>query len=275
MSSTNFICVACGTQYASAIDPPDSCFICSDERQYISAGGQQWTSLEKLKHSHKNCFLKKEQGLYGIGTVPEFGIGQRALLVCTPAGNVLWDCISLLDEATIDFIQGLGGLAAIAISHPHYYTTMVEWSHAFGHVPIYLHQADRAHVMRPDERIHFWEGETMPLLKNLTLIRCGGHFDGGTVLHWPQGAAGKGALLTGDIIQVVADRKHVSFMFSYPNLIPLSARKVQTIVAAVEPFAYDRIYGAWWARSTIATNATTALHRSADRYLRFIKDVEQ
>ena len=43
------------------------------------------------------------------------------------------------------------------------------------------------------------------------------------MLHWPAGANGKGALLTGDIIQVVQDRRYVSFMRSYPNLIPLGA----------------------------------------------------
>ncbi|QHT71748.1 MBL fold metallo-hydrolase [Rhodocytophaga rosea] len=272
MASASYICITCGTQFSPSLTPPNSCPICEDERQYLPVGGQQWTSLQKLRNSHKNCFLKKEEDLYGIGTVPEFGIGQRALLVRTPSGNLLWDCISLLDEATLDIIAGLGGLAAIAISHPHYYTTMVEWSQAFGNIPIYLHEDDRSYVMRADKCIEYWQGETLQILTELTLIRCGGHFQGGVVLHWPAGAAGKGVLLTGDIIQVVADRKHVSFMYSYPNLIPLSASKVKKIVSAVEPFTYDRIYGAWWRRSTIEKNAKTALQRSAERYLQYIKD---
>ena len=53
----------------------------------------------------------------------------------------------------------MGGIKAIAISHPHYYSSMVEWSRAFGGVPIYLHAADRQWVMRPDHAIVFWEGE--------------------------------------------------------------------------------------------------------------------
>jgi hypothetical protein len=269
MSATHFICTTCGTQFPESITPPTACPICSDERQYVPPSGQQWTHLEKLRKSHRNSFMKKEDGLYGIGTVPDFGIGQRALLLRTPAGNVLWDCISLLDEATIDIISGLGGLAAIAISHPHYYTTMVDWSRAFGGLPVYLHAADRAHVVRPDSALRFWEGERMSLPGDLTLIRCGGHFEGGTVLHWPAGAGGKGALLTGDIIQVVPDR-HVSFMYSYPNLIPLPARQVQQIEAAVEPFAFDRIYGAWWGRSTVQRDAKATLHRSAERYIRWL-----
>ena len=45
---------------------------------------------------------------------------------------------------------------------------------------------------------------------------------------------------------MVPDRKHVSFMYSYPNYIPLSASAVERIVKAVEPFEYDRVYGAFW-----------------------------
>ena len=86
----------------------------------------------------------------GVGTMPEFAIGQRALFLQSPSGNVLWDCIALIDLATIDLLNGLGGVSAIAISHPHYYTTMVEWSHAFGRVPVFLHEGDREWVQRPD-----------------------------------------------------------------------------------------------------------------------------
>ena len=84
----------------------------------------------------------------------------------------------------------------------------------------------------------------------LTLIRCGGHFEGGSVLHWAGGAGGKGALLSGDIIEVAADRRWVSFMYSYPNFIPLDAAAVRHIVAAVEPYAFEDIYGAWSGSAT-------------------------
>ena len=132
--------------------------------------------------------------------------------------------------------------------------------------PSILHAADRQWVMRPDARIAFWEGETKGLWDGMTLIRGGGHFEGGTVLHWPAGAAGKGVLLSGDILQVVSDRRYVSFMYSYPNLIPLPAHEVRRIVAAVEPYAYERIYGAWWDR-VVDEDAKTAVSRSAARYI--------
>jgi glyoxylase-like metal-dependent hydrolase (beta-lactamase superfamily II) len=165
-------------------------------------------------------------------------------------------------------IRGIGGVAAIAISHPHYYASMVEWSRAFG-CPIYLHAGDRRWVMRPDPAIRFWEGDTKEIEGGLTLVRCGGHFDGGTVLHWPEGADDRGAILSGDILQVVQDRRWVSFMYSYPNFIPLSASAVERIVRSVEPFAFDRIYGAWWGK-TVFKDAKEAVRRSARRYLRAI-----
>lgn len=266
----NFICTTCGTQFAEAEQPPEQCTICNDERQYVGWSGQQWTTLDDLRRSHRNSLRLEETGLYGVGTEPSFAIGQRALLVTHPMGNVLWDCIPLLDQALIEMIRGIGGISAIAISHPHYYASMVEWSRAFD-CPVYLHSADRQWVMRPDPAIQYWDGETKEIGAGLTLIRCGGHFEGGTVLHWPEGAGGKGVILSGDILQVVQDRRWVSFMYSYPNLIPLPASAVRRIVAAVEPFEFDRIYGAWWGK-TVFSDAKEAVKRSAERYIRAISE---
>ena len=137
-------------------------------------------------------------------------------------------------------------MQAIAISHPHYYSAMSAWSEALDDVPILLHAADREHVTRPCAAVEHWDGESLPLQGGSTLIRLGGHFAGGTVLHWPDGAEGRGVLLTGDIVMVVPDRAVVSFMWSYPNLLPLPAREVERIEAALEPSACDRIYGGWW-----------------------------
>src|SRR5947199_9915215 len=194
---SNSICTTCGTQYTEPDQPPAACAICEEPRQYVKNTGQQWTTLEKLQLTHRNSIKHKEPGLIGIGIDPRFAIGQRALFLRTPKANVLWDCLPLLDQAVVEAIKALGGISAIAISHPHYYSSMVECSRAFGGVPIYLHAADRQWVMRPDDAIVFWEGETRTLDDGLTLIRCGGHFDGGMVLHWASGANGRGALLTG------------------------------------------------------------------------------
>jgi hypothetical protein len=159
----NFICTTCGTQYAESGQPPVVCTICQDERQYVKATGQQWTTLDQLRLTNRNSIKFKEPGLIGLGIEPHFAIGQRALFLRTPTANVLWDCLPLLDEAVVEAIKALGGISAIAISHPHYYSSMVEWSRAFEGVPIYLHAADRQWVMRPDQAIVFWEGETRTL----------------------------------------------------------------------------------------------------------------
>jgi glyoxylase-like metal-dependent hydrolase (beta-lactamase superfamily II) len=262
----NFICVTCGAEFLESQDPPARCPICEDERQYVGLEGQQWTTLLQLRTTYRNEFQSEEPSLTSISTEPKFAIGQRAFVLQTPAGNLLWDCISLIDETTIAQIQQLGGLRAIAISHPHYYTTMIEWSRAFGNIPIYLHAADREWVMRPDDSILFWEGEAKAVFGGLTLILGGGHFEGGTMLHWPAGADGCGALLSGDIIQVVPDRRWVSFMYSYPNYIPLSAAAVNRIVSEVEPFEFDRIYGAFNGM-TVPRDGKRAVRRSADRYI--------
>src|SRR3954466_15342491 len=127
-----FICTACGTQYPPSEAAPDACPVCVDERQFVPASGQSWTTLEGLRRTHSNKFRRLASGLTTMETTPAFAIGQRAILAQTPNGNVLWDCIALVDDATVDLVQGLGGVEAIAISHPHYYTTMAEWNRALG-----------------------------------------------------------------------------------------------------------------------------------------------
>ncbi len=266
-----FICSACGTQYSPSEAPPGACLICTDERQFVPASGQTWTTLEGLRKAYSNKYRRLAPGLTTIETTPAFGIAQRAILTRTPAGNVLWECLALIDDATVDLLQGLGGVAAIAISHPHYYTTMVEWSRALGGVPIYLHAADRQWVMRADPAVQFWDGDTKSIGPGLTLARLGGHFDGGTVLHWADWSDGRGVLLSGDILQVVPSG-HVSFMWSYPNLIPLSAAKVRRMAAILEPFAFDAVYGSFSGRGQIDANGKKVVAASVARYIARIRE---
>jgi hypothetical protein len=261
-----FICSACGTQYPPSEASPGACLACIDERQFVPSSGQSWTTLEGLRKAYSNKFCRIAKGITTIETTPAFGIGQRAMLAQTSSGNVLWDCIALIDDATVDLLNGMGGVSAIAISHPHYYTTMVEWGHALGGVPIYLHAADREWVMRADPAVQFWEGDTKTIGPNLTLIRLGGHFAGGTVLHWADWSDGRGVVLSGDILQVVPSG-HVSFMWSYPNLIPLSAAKVERMAKILEPFAFDAVYGAFSGRNQIDANGKQVVAASVARYI--------
>ena len=261
---TAFICATCGVQFEEADVPPESCPICLDERQYVGWDGQIWTSRDELAASHHTEVREEEPGLVGIGMTPSFAIGQRALVVTTPAGNLMWDCISLLDDEAAEAIEALGGLAAICCSHPHFYGSCVDFADRFN-APIYLPEADRRFVMRPSGRIEYFADRVEPV-PGLTCARIGGHFDGASVLHWPAGAGGKGALLTGDTVQVVPDRRYVSFMWSYPNLIPLGEKAVLEVAERVGAFEFDRIYGGWWGRAVLEDGAA-AVRRSAERYV--------
>lgn len=267
---TRFICRQCGTEFPESDEPPQGCPICEDERQYVRWTGQAWTTGDELAAGHGPSW-EKELGLLGLTVKPDFPIGQRALFVPTPEGLVMWDCVALITPEITERLRAIGGLRAIAISHPHYYTTVGSWSDAFGGVPVYLHADDREWVMRPHPSIRHWEGDTLALADGITLVRCGGHFEGGTVLHWRDGAEGRGALLVGDIAQVTMDRRHVSFMRSYPNNIPLGPGPVRRIGAAVAPLSFDRIYGAFRNRN-VASGAREAFDRSLERYLQAIAE---
>jgi glyoxylase-like metal-dependent hydrolase (beta-lactamase superfamily II) len=260
-----FICTTCGAQYSNSETPPAGCPICQDERQYVNPAGQAWTTLTAMRKTHYNAFRHLEPGLMGVGTFPSFAIGQRALILRTPQGNILWDCISFLDDATVTIIAALGGLTAIACSHPHFIASAVEWSHAFDSVPVHVHAKDREHVPRLDAVINVWAEDRLNLGEGVNLIRCGGHFPGSAVLHWASGADGRGALLTGDTLQVRPD-KGLTFMRSYPNLIPLDAVTVQHIADALAEWPYETIYGGWWER-VIATNAKQIMAESVRQYI--------
>jgi glyoxylase-like metal-dependent hydrolase (beta-lactamase superfamily II) len=151
MSQTvqNFICVACGTEYPESAKPPEDCPVCQDDRQFVPPEGQQWTTLVEMRGKYHNVMEPEEPGLFSIHTEPAFAITQRAFLIATPDGNILWDCLTMLDDASISAVRERGGIKAIAISHPHYYSSMIEWSRAFD-ARIFLHENDQRWVMRPD-----------------------------------------------------------------------------------------------------------------------------
>jgi hypothetical protein len=262
----HYICETCGVQYESTNQEPKECTICTEERQYVNPKGQSWTTLIKMINDghYNNTIKSEEQRLFSVNTTPSFAIGQTAYLIQNEGFNLLWDCVTYIDESTINQITELGGINAIALSHPHYYSSQVEWAEAFN-VPIYIHIDDREWVMRPSDKIIFWSGESLKLYEGVVLHRVGGHFKGGTVLEWRDGNDQKGVLLTGDVIQVVADRKWVSFMYSYPNLIPLPASKVEEIANVVRELKFDRLYNAF--HHIVIEDAKMSVQKSAKRYV--------
>lgn len=266
--SEAWICKTCGIQYPPSEQPPAECGVCSDERQYVNPDGQQWTTLSEIQSDRRNVFTELEPGLHAIHSEPGFAIGQRALLIETSAGNLLWDCIALIDDDTIECVRELGGIDAIAVSHCHYYTTMLEWSRAFD-APIHIHENDRPWVVRPDEAVRFWSGEKLPLFDGLTLLKVGGHFEGSQVAHWEAGAEGRGVVLSGDMPFVTRDRKWVTFMYSYPNMIPVGPETVRSIDHTLRSLPFDRLYGAFPGQDLLH-DADSIVRRSAERYIRAI-----
>ncbi len=266
----NWICKTCGTQFPQSEIAPSVCPICTDPRQYVGYAGQEWTHQAALHGDGFHNVLKEhEPHIIGIGTQPSFAIGQRALLLQTAHGNILWDCISLLDDETVQEVNRLGGIQAMAISHPHFYSSMVDWATRFD-VTIHIHESNRQYIMRPDERVSFWSEQTLALTNDVTLICLGGHFAGSSVLHWKNGADGNGILCTGDTIQVVADRNWVSFMRSYPNLIPLPIAEIERMRAIIKDYDFERLYGGWFDR-IVSAHASDVVLRSADRYIRALR----
>ena len=271
MSTRAPVCLACGVQVAEG-PAPAACAICADERQFVGVGGhggQRWATLDELAAHHRNVVAEEEPGLVGLVTRPRLGIGQRALLVRTPAGNLLWDCLSLVDDATLDTLEELGGVAAIALSHPHFYGACVEWSERLGGAPIYIHEDDGDWAQRPSDAYRFWSGDEVEPVPGVRLLRLGGHFPGSSAVLWPAGAGGRGALLSSDTVQVVPDRRFVSVMWSYPNHVPVGRATLDAMATRLEALAFDRIYGAF-PGTVVRSGGKEAITRSLARYRRQI-----
>ena len=268
-----WICATCGNHYPESQAPPPGCAICTDERQWVPASGQRWTTLEELAAAgHRSDVREVEPGLLGIGATPPVAIGQRGLLVRADGGNLLWDPPVFLDAAAIEAVAAAGGLRAVAASHPHFYGAITEWSEAFG-AEVLLPEADAHWLTRPTSSVRTWSG-TLDVLPGVTLIQCGGHFPGSAVVHWAAGAGGQGALLTGDTIFVTPGEDRVTFVWSAPNRLPLPEHAVRQVTGAVLPFAFDRMYGGWW-EPVLRSGAREVLRSSADRYIEFLRGEAQ
>jgi hypothetical protein len=265
---TIFVCRTCAVEQPDTRKPPAVCAICSDERQYVRPSGQKWTTLEELGTAgHRGKVAEVEPGLYGITIEPSVGIGQRALLVQTLAGNLLWDPNGYLDDDLVATIRQLGGVAAVAASHPHMFGVQVEWSHRFGGAPVYVQAADREWLQRDDQVVATWEEKT-EVLPGVVLHRIGGHFPGSAVGHFV-GADGRGVLLCGDTVACTPDEHWVSFMRSFPNKIPLSAAVVAKVADRVLDLDFDRLYDNFGGQ--VLSDAAGWVRRSADRYIAWVR----
>ncbi|WBV56173.1 hypothetical protein PFY10_18420 [Chryseobacterium daecheongense] len=256
------MCTECGIQYPESYQG-NLCLICNDERQSVPQSGQSWTAHEKLLEKHSIKIKKLNNNLYELVVNPRFSIGQRALLVLSKNGNILWDCIPLLDEAAIAFINSKGGLKAIAFSHPHYYSNMKMWADTFNS-KIYIHQNDKEWVVNGGDFVEYWTGHQLNLWNQLKLHNIGGHFEGSSVIEIPW-MSENGTLLIGDTMYLSPSMNHFATMRSYPNRIPLPLNEIKRIEKRFEEINYDTIYG-FYSYQNVEKNAREVVEKSFSRY---------
>jgi hypothetical protein len=256
------ICSTCGTYYPGK-DIPALCPICSDERQYIPVTGQSWTKPSDLHRNHSIRVNKLKESLYELEINPVFAIGQRALLVISENGNVLWDCIPLLDESTIAFINSKGGLKAIGFSHPHYYSNMNEWAERFN-CPVYIHQNDKDHIMVKGSRIQLWTGTELNLWDGMKIMQIGGHFAGSSILHVPF-LSKEGTIICGDTLFLSPSKKHFSVFWSYPNRMPLPLTEIKRVKQRFDGIPFDTFYG-YQNIQNLDTGVKQIFEKSMQRY---------
>lgn len=258
------ICTACGTQYSQSVVINAECPICNDDRQYVPGKGQTWTNLDELQSNHGVIIKKLHNSLYELIMAPSFAIGQRALLVLTPSGNILWDCIALLNDPIIEFIKSKGGLKAIAFSHPHYYTTMNDWAETFN-CPVYIHQKDEQWISNKGKHVSLWRDTEKQLWEGIRLINVGGHFPGSSILHVPF-LSNEGAILCGDTFYISPSKKHAAVMYSYPNRIPLPLQEIKRIQKQMSAIRFDSLYG-FFDYQNVYLTAKEMIEKSLARYV--------
>lgn len=260
---TKNICKTCGTRYNKQTFDKTTCRICSDERQYVKKYGQQWLSYNDLSREHTLQIKQWSSNLFQFQVLPKLAIAQRAFLIKIPGGNILWDCLPFLDQSTVAFIQKNGGIDAIAISHPHYYSLMNEWAKTFD-CPIYIHKNDKEWAMDDKQQIVFWEGDKKELNQDVTIFHIGGHFPGSAVLQCKLPKY-KETLFVGDTLYLSPDKKHLSAMFSYPNIIPLTQHGTLNVFNRASKISFNTLFGAF-ANQNLEKNAKEVFENAYKTY---------
>jgi hypothetical protein len=257
------VCTTCGTHY-----PPDAapelCTICDDDRQYIPEGGQIWTTHDQLLTTSSVRILPLTEKVFELEIKPVFAIGQRAFFILSEQGNILWDCIPLLNEPAKAFIKAHGGLKAIAFSHPHYYSNMNQWAETFN-CPIYIHASDEQWIVDKGKHVSLWNGAEKILWDGMRILQIGGHFPGSSVLHVPF-LSREGSVFCGDTVAIAPSKKHIAVMHSYPNRIPLPVQEVKRIKERFESIPFDTMYG-FYSDQNLSRKVKEILKTSMERYV--------
>lgn len=279
------ICTACGTQFPAADRAQlTTCFICDDPRQFTPPTGQSFTTLRDLyQGAYRNEFVPypQDERITFIYTTPKVGIGQRCALIKTPAGNILWDCITFLDTPTVHKILEMGGIQAIVISHPHYYSTHLLWARTFD-CKVYLADEDKQWLAQRDDARQIFLGpdETemdIPSIHETCMtddkdviipsgakaLKLGGHFPGSMVLLFdgrlliadtlvttPSGLGSwetdaTGTARTHSYLGRPSGMNSFVFMWSIPNMIPLPPNEIANMWRILERYQFRSTHGAF------------------------------
>lgn len=202
------------------------------------------------KYSNKWKQVEGDDSLWSIYTEPKFGIGQRCILLETPHGNVLWDCITYLNDETLQWIHSKGGLQAIVISHPHYYTTHLDWAKAFD-CPVIVAKDDEEWINRKDTegRRRLMEGTAEEIISGVTAAKPGGHFPGSLVLHWDRKLFIADTFVTTPSAYYHKNRlpgtTSYAFMWSIPNMIPLPPSELHKMWQVIKKLGFESTHAAF------------------------------
>lgn len=106
-----------------------------------------WTTLAELAAApHRTVHVDHGRGVHSLRREPRFAIGHRSFVVQTRHGNLLWDAPRYIDEGIVGLVRDLGGVTAIAASHPHMFGAQLNWSEEFGGAPVYVPSMRRCHL---------------------------------------------------------------------------------------------------------------------------------
>ncbi len=265
---TIWVCDGCGLEHSDSAAPPAAgCVLATDavsveERGDLGPHGH-WTTHEGLaRQPHTTHHRDHGRGVHSFRREPRLAIGHWSFVLRTPGGNLLWDPPAYIDPVVVGMVRSLGGIAAIAVSHPHMFAAQVSWSHEFGHIPVLVKDKDKSWIARNDPVIRYWSDTETPM-DGITLIEVGGHMRGSSVA-----LTADGTLLSGDTIAGALVPDWVSFQRNYPRHVPLSAAVVDRIVSRLDPYFYDRLYTL--GGDTIDADANQIVMRAADRHIRWV-----
>ncbi|SAM65050.1 uncharacterized protein UBRO_20111 [Ustilago bromivora] len=267
--------------------------VSTDDRRYPCPTGQAYTSQRQLLPKTTFQFVPEESDdrILRLKFYPPVAIGQTAILLLTRYGAVIWDCCGFVSVELVEQVCKLsptGKVAAIFISHPHFFGTSLTWAKMLN-CNVFISRLDRQWYQRGLDSTHPHPGlaarkqyiieiqedrSIPPQIPSVTLIRCGSHFPGSKALHWDRDAESQlcpdakgAAVFCADTFMVMPDCKRFTFAYSFPNNIPLPPHDVEKIWMQMRPFQWSATFGGWSSRQILSDSRSTLL-RSARYYIK-------